>query len=108
MGLTEEEFMQWELCQGGREIQSAPLAYKFELGKDLVDRKELRNLPTRVRDLHDWYKRLSNVGTTMFEARVPPEIYHTGEDTLWVDLEYLFNFFQKRDLDVQILSLWFM
>jgi hypothetical protein len=27
----------------------------YELGKDLVDPKELHNLSTRMRDLHNWY-----------------------------------------------------
>jgi hypothetical protein len=37
----------------------------YELGKDLVDPKELHNLSTRMRDLHNWYNWQSNVGQTM-------------------------------------------
>ncbi|OEL31296.1 hypothetical protein BAE44_0007685, partial [Dichanthelium oligosanthes] len=48
------------------------------------------------------------LGTIMFGVRVPREIYHTSPDTMWVDFDRLFYLFQKRDLGIQMLSLWTM
>jgi hypothetical protein len=34
----------------------APIVWKFELGKDLVDLAQILMLPTTMRQLHSWYK----------------------------------------------------
>jgi hypothetical protein len=53
---TFVEFRLWESSQGGREIESTPLAYKYELGKDLVGPKELCNLTRKMCELYGQYK----------------------------------------------------
>ncbi|OEL30634.1 hypothetical protein BAE44_0008347 [Dichanthelium oligosanthes] len=70
------------------------------------DTKELHSLPTRMKQLHNWYKQQAKLRAAMFGVRVPREIYHMDPDIMWVDFECLFTLFQKRDLDVQMLSLW--
>ncbi|OEL35220.1 hypothetical protein BAE44_0003761 [Dichanthelium oligosanthes] len=60
-----------------------------------------------MRWLHDWYKGQANPGTIAFGVILPKYIYHgTSRDQMWVGWDCLFQLFQKRDLDVQILSLW--
>ncbi|XP_039775654.1 uncharacterized protein LOC120643368 [Panicum virgatum] len=106
MGLTEEQLTAFE--QGTLELESAPIAYKYAHGKDLLeDTKELQKLPTRMRELHNWYKEQTKNGSITFGVRVPTKIYHQrNEHTMWIEFESLFYLFQKRDLDIQLLSLW--
>ncbi|OEL35775.1 hypothetical protein BAE44_0003206, partial [Dichanthelium oligosanthes] len=90
-------------------LEASPLAYSFTLGENLLeDAIELQSLPTKMRQLHNWYKGQAKSRTIVFGVRLPKDIYHTGADQMWVPFECLFNVFQKRDLNNQILRLWTM
>ncbi|OEL33445.1 hypothetical protein BAE44_0005536 [Dichanthelium oligosanthes] len=107
MSITEAEVKAMEA--GRLELLATPLAYAFTLDENLLeDAKELQSLPTRMRQLYNWYKDQAKSETVAFGVRVPKEIYCTGSDVMWVYFECLFYLFQKRDLDIQILSLWTM
>lgn len=69
-------------------------------------KKEIRELPTSMLDLHQYYKICSGAGQSRFGVLVPTIIFHKGqEETMYVEFESLFQLFQRRDLVVQILSL---
>ncbi|OEL19674.1 hypothetical protein BAE44_0019307, partial [Dichanthelium oligosanthes] len=106
LGITEEELKLIEEYQ--LQIPAVPLTFAYRHCENMIeDAKELHSLLTRMRELHNWYKQQAKSGTTMFGVRVPREIYHTVPDT-WVEFDCLFYLFQKRDLDIKMLSLWTM
>ncbi|OEL12582.1 hypothetical protein BAE44_0026398, partial [Dichanthelium oligosanthes] len=73
------------------------------------DATELERLPTKMRRLNGWYKGLAKNPTVEFGVTIPKDTYHQMSGSqLWVPWECLFQLFAKRDLDVQLLSLWTM
>jgi len=88
--------------------QPLPVArstWKFELGKDLVPSEQIPMLPTRMRQLHSWYK-IQN--SAQFGARYFDEDLHKGENIVWVGFEQFYHSYQQATLDVSILTLWTM
>jgi hypothetical protein len=90
------------------DLPLARVAYKYKLGADpLEDPNEIRNLPTQMRWLHDWYKRQAANQTSSFGLFLPEYVYHGAcGSEMYCEFECLFQLFQKQNLDVQILSLW--
>jgi hypothetical protein len=73
------------------------------MGKDLVAPKQIPKLPTRMRQLHSWYKMQKG---KLFGASYLDEDLHKGEGRVWVDFEHLYHFYQQVALDVSIMTLW--
>ena len=83
----------------------APVTWQFALGKDLLLPKQTRMLPTRMRQLHTWYKMQNG---KLFGARYLDEDLHKVGDIVWVEFEHLYHFYQQAALDVSIMTLWTM
>jgi hypothetical protein len=64
---------------GGAELPKASIARKYVYGKPLVDDKKLRQMPTMLRNFHDWYLRASKREQTMLVAKVGPVYYFREE-----------------------------
>jgi len=56
--MTELELLQIEYGEDWwkQPLPLPPIIWKFELGKDLVAPEQIPKLPTRMRQLHSWYK----------------------------------------------------
>ena len=73
--------------------------------------EEYKNLTTYMHDLHDYYMAQAiETGQVGFEYIIrPPHVFHyPNEEKHFVDWDYLFQLFQRRDLDTQMLMLWTM
>ena len=103
--MTELELLQIEYGEDWwkQPLPLPPIIWKFELGKDLVAPEQIPKLPTRMRQLHSWYKMQKS---KLFGASYLDEDLHKGEGRVWVDFEHLYHFYQQGALDVSIMTLW--
>jgi len=79
----------------------ADLAYQFVLGENLVE--NVRSLPTKMRNLHSWYKNVAKTGTESMMVGVKEEHYFQ-EYMVMVEFSELFQLYNIRALDKAILS----
>ena len=110
IGLTEEELQAIQTGDDDK-VEFAPLAFKYVHGKDLLEggKKVIDKLPTRMRELHKWYKEQAKKGCKQFGFILPADIFHdTQERITWVEFAALFCLFQAQNLDLRILTLWTM
>jgi len=56
---------------------SSTASPQFKMGKDLVEMEQIPMLPTRMRQLHSWYKKKKGV---MFGVRYLDEGLRKGEN----------------------------
>ncbi|KAG2534049.1 hypothetical protein PVAP13_9NG227722, partial [Panicum virgatum] len=103
--MTELELLQIEYGEDWwkQPLPLPPITWQFELGKDLVAPEQIPKLPTRMRQLHSWYKMQKS---KLFGASYLDEDLHKGEGRVWVDFEHLYHFYQQVALDVSIMTLW--
>ncbi|KAG2584011.1 hypothetical protein PVAP13_6KG256506 [Panicum virgatum] len=89
--MTELELLQIEYGEDWwkQPLSLPPITWKFELGKDLVAPEQIPKLPTRMRQLHSWYKMQKG---KLFGASYLDEDLHKGEG--------------RGALDVSIMTLW--
>ena len=79
----------------------AEVAYKYVLGENLVE--NVRSLPTRMRNLHTWYKNVAKTGTDSMMVGVKEEHYFQ-EYAVMVEFSELFQLYNLRALDKSIVS----
>lgn len=86
-------------------------AMKYERGNSLVDSGPVNQLSTYMRDLHEYYQAQTlEIDASGFEVIIRPPLvfYYDEEVKIYVEWECLFQLYQKRDLDTQMLTLWTM
>jgi hypothetical protein len=95
-----------------REFVIAKPAYQYTRGQLLVAmNEEYRDLPTYMCQLHEYYMvEVTEMEQTSFKAIIPlPYIFHQLEETKhYISYGCLFQLYQRRSLDVQIMMLWTM
>ena len=74
------------------------IAPKYVRGMPLVSEERLGELPTHMRNLHQWYIGACKVGRKMIVAKVL-EDYYFREETVHVEFEELFQLFNLDALD---------
>ncbi|CAN6183257.1 unnamed protein product [Urochloa humidicola] len=89
-------------------LPTPKLTWPFELGKDMVSPQDMGGLPTKMRKLHEWYKRQSG---DMFGVRYPKELFGTPNDKTtytekFIEFKSIYELYQQDSLDVSILFLW--
>ena len=84
---------------------------KYERGNLLVPDHEYKNLTTYMRQLHEYYMaqtiEMEDLGFEVI-IRLPYVFNYPEEENFDVEWECLFQLYQKRDLDVQMVTLWTM
>ena len=86
-------------------------AIKYERDNLLVADDEYKNLTTYMCQLHEYYMaQATEIDNFGFEViiRSPHVFNYPEEEKFDVEWECLFQLYQKRDLDVQLLTLWTM
>ena len=74
-GITEEQFYnEGKLLEKNKKIVPQQ---KYVFGKPLVSQREFKALPTKMRQFHEWYMKVSFEGTVTFPARVKGDYYST-------------------------------
>jgi hypothetical protein len=74
---------------GGIELTKAPIAWKYVYGQPLVDNEKLRQMPTNLRNFHEWYMRASKYEQTMLVVKVPVE-YSFRQELIHIDFSEFF------------------
>ena len=90
---------------------TATPAMKYERGNLLVLDHEYKNLTTCTHQFHEYYMaQATETDNFGFEViiRSPHVFNYPEEEKFDVEWECLFQLYQKRDLDVQMLTLWTM
>jgi hypothetical protein len=84
-------------------LPKMPIAPKYVAGEDLVSKERLRELPTQMRNLHQWYSTVIKQGRIMIVANVPREYYFRPEE-VHIEFPELFQLYHLDALDKSILS----
>ena len=79
------------------------IAPKFVYGEDLVSEKRLSELPTHMRNLHQWYKNACQRGQIWIVGNIPREYYFRRED-LHIEICELWQLFHLDALDKCLIS----
>ena len=97
-------------CKGKKKPQFTKGQAKkpFVLREPLVWPKLIDMLPTRMRELHQWYMKYSTEKNIMFATRIKDSHFHRGMDDVWIELENLWDLYHQDALDKSLLSAWCM
>ena len=79
------------------------IAPKFVYGEDLVSDERLKELPTHMRNLHQWYLNACKVDKKYIVANVPEEYYFRRED-IHIEICELWQLFNFDALDKSLMS----
>ena len=81
-------------------LPKADVVPTYVPGKPLVSKEKLKQLPTHMRNLHEWYLREVKSDRTMIVAKVPEEYFFRAEEihVEFSELFQLFNFDASTNL----------
>ena len=79
------------------------LAWKYVRGKPLVRPQQIPLLLTQMRKLHEWYEEITKGDHNYLMVAVRYEHYYR-EDSIAIELEELFQFFNLDALDKSVVS----
>ena len=65
-------------------------------------------LPTKMRELHQWYMKSTAEGNIIFSARVQDRHFHRGMDDVWIEFENLYDLYHQDALDKYLHSVFSM
>ena len=80
----------------------------FVLGQPLMWPELIDMLPTRMRELHQWYMKALAEGYVMLAARIKHIYFHRGMDDVWIDFDHLWFLYHQDALDKSLVSVWAM
>ena len=69
----------------------------------MVSKEKLKQMPTHMRNLHEWYLREVKRDRTMIVAKVPEEYFFQAE-RVHVELSELFQLYNFDALDKSLMS----
>ena len=78
------------------------------LGQPLMWPELIDMLPTRMRELHNWYMKYSLERNIMFVAHIKDSHFHRRMDDVWIELENLWDLYHQDALDKSLLSTFCM
>ena len=79
----------------------------FVLGEPLMWLELIDMLPTRMRELNEWYMKYSKE-SIMFAAHIKDSHFHRGMDDVWIELENLWDLYHQDTLDKSLFSAFCM
>ena len=77
---------------------------RYEHGKPLVRHEELKGLPTRMWQLHEWYLEACKDGTGNIFVGIKNEHYFNGDEKIFIEFEELFQLYNQDAIDKSIVS----
>ena len=84
-------------------LPTADIAPKFVYGADLVSKERLHQLPTHMRNLHQWYLDACKVDQRYIVANIPEEYYFRKEE-IHIEMNELWQLFNLDALDKSLMS----
>jgi len=94
-----------QAMDGGADIPAyldAPV-WKWKYGKPLVPPNQIEHLPTKMRNLHEWYLRVTKKGRKVIPVKVTKD-HFAGKDETQIYLEELFMLYKIDALDISLVS----
>ena len=85
-------------------IPTGDLALQYRYGHPLVTREEEKDLPTKMRRVHNWYMKATANSDNWITMEVRNEHHGYGERIILIEFVELFQLFQLRALDKSIVS----
>jgi hypothetical protein len=101
MNITVEELLSSQELY----VPFADIAPKFVYGEDLVSEKMLSELPTHMRNLHQWYKNACQRNENWIIGNIPIEYYFRRED-IHIEICELWQLFNLDALDKSFMSVY--
>lgn len=87
------------------EYPMAELAYRYTPGQPLLrNPDDIPKLPTKMRRLHQWYMSASAAKVEYIILSIKEEHFFRGDDFIHVEMEELFQLFNKDAIDVSVIS----
>ena len=81
------------------------LAYEYVAGRNLVEK--VKSLTTKMRQLHDWYKKEAKKGTVSIMVAVK-EGHYFQKGVVSVEFREIFQLYNLRPLDKSIISSYYL
>ena len=103
-GLTKAQLLE----EAPIEVHLGANKKPFVLGEPLMWEELIPTLPTRMRELHAWYLKVSASKDVVFRARVQDRHFHRGMDDIWIEFENLYDLYHQDALDKSLLSVFCM
>ena len=112
--ITEDHIMQAEMLKitVGQLLDIEPMSplreeeikRKYVRGQSLVEPEEVKNLPTRMYELHDWYMKITKISNRESLMVQVEEDHYFHKKALSVEYSELFQLFNQDALDKSIVS----
>ena len=99
MGVTVAEL----LGSQDDKLPKADVVPTYVPGKPLVSTQKLKQMPTNMRKLHEWYMREVKEDRIMIVAKVPVEYFFRAEE-IHVEFSELFQLYNLDALDKSLMS----
>ena len=80
------------------------LKHPFEIGKPLVRPNQVKDLPSKMRRVHQWYMKEAAKGGNWIYVHHKNEHYGHGDDMVMIEFAELYQLYQMDDLHKSILS----
>ena len=112
--ITEEHIMQAEMLKitVGQLLDIEPMSplreeeikRKYVRGQPLVEPEEVKNLPTRMYELHDWYMKITKISNRESLMVQVEEDHYFHKKALAIEYSELFQLFNQDALDKSLVS----
>ena len=88
-------------------VPKAVAVRKYVIGQPLVTKEEWDELPTHMRDLHNWYMSVIHLGRKWLVLEVPYEYYYRKEK-IHIEFSELYQLFHFDAIDKTLMSCYCM
>ena len=85
-------------------LREEEIKRKYVRGQPLVEPDKVKNLPTRMYELHQWYMNITNISNRVSLMVNVKEEYYFHEKALSVQYSELFQLYNQDALDKSIVS----
>ena len=85
-------------------LREEEIKWKYVRGQPLVEPEEVKNLPTRMYELHDWYMKITKISNGESLMVQVEEDHYFHKKALAVEYSELFQLFNQDALDKSIVS----
>ena len=116
--ITEEHIMQAEMLKisVGQLLEIEPMSLlreseikrKYVRGQPLVEPDKVKNLPTKMYELHQWYMNMTKISNRVSLMVNVKEDHYFHEKALSVEYSELFQLYNQDALDKSIVSCYYL
>ena len=85
-------------------LREEEIKRKYVRGQPLVEPEEVKNLPTRMYELHDWYMKITKISNRESLMVNVNEEHYYNKKAVTIEYSELFQLYNKDALDKSIVS----